>query len=59
MSLARAVNLAKMTAAGFIAHISHLGIPAISQNDEDVEADMNTLDEWLASWYQLQIKMHK
>ena len=49
LSLARAANLANMTLAGFITHISRLGIPAISQSDEDVESDMDTLDEWLAS----------
>ena len=49
LSLARAANLANMTLAGFITHISRFGIPVISQSDEDVESDMDTLDEWLAS----------
>jgi len=49
LSLARAAKLANMTLAGFITHISRLGIPVISQSDEDVESDMDTLDEWLAS----------
>ncbi|PWQ95080.1 UPF0175 family protein [Leucothrix pacifica] len=49
LSLARAAKLASMTLAGFITHISRLGIPVISQSDEEVESDMDTLDEWLAS----------
>ena len=49
LSLARAAHLAKMTLAGFIAHISRLGIPVINQTDDEVEQDMDTLDEWLAS----------
>lgn len=47
LSLARAANLANMTLAGFITHISRLGIPVISQTDDEVEEDMDTLDEWL------------
>ena len=49
LSLARAASLAKMTLAGFIAHVSRLGIPVINQTDNEVEEDMDTLDEWLAS----------
>ena len=49
LSLASAANLAKMTLASFIAHISRLGVPVIKQSDDDVEEDMDTLDEWLAS----------
>lgn len=49
LSLARAASLAKMTLSGFIAHISRLGIPVINQSDDEVEEDMDTLDEWLAS----------
>ena len=49
LSLARAASLAKMTLASFIAHISRLGIPVINQTDDEVEEDMDTLDEWLAS----------
>lgn len=49
LSLARAANLADMTLAGFIVHISRLGIPVINQSDAEVEEDMDTLDEWLKS----------
>ena len=47
LSLARAANLANMTLAGFIAHVSRLGLSVISQTNDEVEDDMDTLDEWL------------
>lgn len=47
LSLARSAKLADMTLAGFITHISRLGIPVINQTDDEVENDMDTLDEWL------------
>lgn len=49
LSLARAANLADMTLARFIVHISRLGIPVINQTDDEVEEDMDMLDEWLKS----------
>lgn len=49
LSLTRAAELADMTLAGFIAHVSKQGIPVISQSDEEVESDMDTLEEWLTS----------
>ena len=49
LSLARSAKLAEMPLANFIAHISRLGIPVITQDEEDVIQDMDTLDEWLAS----------
>lgn len=47
LSLVRAASLASMTLAGFITHLSRLGIPVINQTDDEVEEDMDTLDEWL------------
>ncbi|WMP15929.1 UPF0175 family protein [Thiothrix lacustris] len=49
LSLARSARLAQMVLADFIAHVSRLGIPVISQTAAEVEQDMDTLDQWLAS----------
>ena len=48
LSLVCAASLAKMTLAGFIMHVSRLGISVITQTDDEVEEDMDTLVEWLA-----------
>jgi predicted HTH domain antitoxin len=47
LSLARAAKLADVPIAGFIAHVSRLGIAVINQCDEDVRQDIDTLDQWL------------
>jgi len=47
LSLARSAKLAEMSLAGFIAHISRLGIPVINQAAEEVQEDMETLQQWL------------
>ena len=49
LSLARSARLAQMSVAEFIAHLSRLGIPAVKLDAREAEADMDTLDEWLAS----------
>ncbi len=49
LSLARSSRVAQMTLEDFIAHISRLGIPVIEQSAQEVEQDMDTLDQWLAS----------
>ncbi|MBJ6610727.1 MAG: UPF0175 family protein [Candidatus Thiothrix moscowensis] len=49
LSLARSAQLAHMTLANFIAHVSRLGIPVINQTAAEVQQDMDTLDQWLAS----------
>ena len=49
LSLARSARVAQMTLDEFIAHASRLGIPVIAQAAEEVEQDMETLDQWLAS----------
>ena len=47
LSLARSAKLADMPLAGFIAHVSRLGISVINQTAEDVQEDMDTLEQWL------------
>ena len=49
LSLARSANVAMMPLVDFITHLSHLKIPVINQTAEDVDADMDTLEQWLAS----------
>jgi len=47
LSIARSAKLADLPLASFIAHVSRLGIPVISQTTDDVREDMETLEEWL------------
>jgi len=47
LSLVRAAKLADLPLASFIAHISRLGLSVISQIEEDVSRDVDTLDQWL------------
>ena len=49
LSLARSARSAQMVLADFIAHVSRLGIPVISQTVVEVHQDMDTLDQWLTS----------
>lgn len=49
LSLARSARLANITLTDFIAHVSRLGIPVIRQSTDEVNQDMDTLDQWLAS----------
>jgi prevent-host-death family protein len=49
LSLARAARVAQMPLSSFITHVSRLGIPVVEQTPEEVGADMETLDQWLAS----------
>lgn len=49
LSLARAARLAQMPLAGFITHLSRLGIAVVEQTPAEVQQDMETLDQWLAS----------
>lgn len=49
LSLARAARVAQMPLSGFMAHLSRLGIPVIQMAAADVERDLETLDQWLAS----------
>ena len=47
LSLVRASKLADLPLASFTAHISRLGLSVISQIEEDVSRDVDTLDQWL------------
>ena len=47
LSLARSAKLADMPLAGFIEHVSRLGISIINQTAEEVQKDMDTLEQWL------------
>ena len=49
LSLARAARVAQMPLAVFIAHLSRLGIPVVQMSAVEVEHDIETLDQWLAS----------
>lgn len=49
LSLARAARVAQMPLPGFMAHLSRLGIPVIQMSAAEVERDLETLDQWLAS----------
>ncbi|QOC22227.1 UPF0175 family protein [Wenzhouxiangella sp. AB-CW3] len=49
LSLNRAATLAEMTMSDFISHLSRLGIPVIRQSATEVNEDMESLDQWLAS----------
>lgn len=49
LSLARAARVAQVPLAGFIAHVSRLGIPVVRMSAAETERDLETLDQWLAS----------
>jgi hypothetical protein len=38
-----------MSAAELSRHVTRLGIPVVALNAAEVERDMDTLEEWLAS----------
>ncbi len=48
LSLGRAARLAGIGAGEMISHLSRLGI-SIDRENQDVEADVETLEQWLAS----------
>ena len=49
LSLVRSARMAQMPLATFIAHVSRLGIAVVSHDAADVQRDMQTLDQWLAT----------
>jgi predicted HTH domain antitoxin len=49
LSLARSARLAQMPLAAFIAHVSRLGIAVVTHDASEVERDMQSLDQWLAT----------
>lgn len=48
LPLGRAAKLAGMPVAGFMQHLSRLGIPAITGDRSTLRADLEDLDAWLA-----------
>ncbi len=49
LSLSRAARVAQMDTAGFISHLSRLGIPVIRLSAAASQADLDTLEQWLQS----------
>ncbi len=49
LSLPRAARLAQMSVAQFVSHVSRLGIAVVNLDRAAADADMDTLDEWLAA----------
>jgi len=49
LSLNRAAAVAEMSLSEFITHLSRLGIPIVRQTEKEVEQDLESLDQWLAS----------
>ena len=49
LALSRAAAVADMTLSDFISHLSRLGISVIRQKATEVNEDMESLDQWLAS----------
>lgn len=49
LSLARSARLAEMSLQAFVAHVSRLGIPVVRLQAKETAADLDTLDQWLAS----------
>ena len=49
LSLNRAAAVAEMSLSDFITHLSRLGIGVVNQTKAEVEQDLETLDQWLAS----------
>jgi predicted HTH domain antitoxin len=49
LSLSRAARLAEMPLSHFVSHLSRLGIAVIHLDAATAAADMETLEEWLAT----------
>jgi len=49
LSLVRSARLAEVAVSEFVAHVSRLGIPAVRLSEPEANADMDTLEAWLAS----------
>jgi predicted HTH domain antitoxin len=49
LSLGRAARVARTSVSDLVNHLSRLGIPVVHGTAADTEADLRTLDEWLAS----------
>jgi predicted HTH domain antitoxin len=48
LSLVRGAKMAELSVTAFIDHLSRLNIPIISLSEAETEADIETLDQWLA-----------
>ena len=46
LPLGRAARLARMTLAGFIQHVSRLGIPVVKGDERSLREDLDDLDLW-------------
>ena len=49
LSLVRSARVAQMPVSEFASHVSRLGIAAIQLTAQEAAADMDTLEEWLAT----------
>jgi predicted HTH domain antitoxin len=49
LSLTRAARLENMSVSELTTHLSRLGISVVNLSTEEIDRDMKTLDEWLAS----------
>lgn len=49
LSLGRASRLASVSVSQLVTHLSRLGIPVVDLDPNEAEADLETLDDWLAS----------
>ena len=49
LTLVRSAKLAQIPLASFTSHVSRLGIALIALTAEEVEQDIETLDQWVAS----------
>jgi predicted HTH domain antitoxin len=48
LPVGRAARIAESTTVEFMQHLSRFGIPVVSGTKADVDADLATLDAWLA-----------
>ena len=49
LSMGGAARVAERDVAEMVSHLSRLGIPVVEGDRADADADLETLDEWLAS----------
>jgi len=49
LSLGRAARVAEVAVTELISHLSRLGVPVVESETAEVEAELDTLETWLAS----------
>lgn len=49
LSLGRAARVAQLNVAAFVSYLSRRGVPIVSDESAGEEADLESLDAWLAS----------